>query len=143
MSLRDLKKKAIVAVKKKFKDYLADDLPLMLADAVEYMYLHDKFAKLGIYISKGDQEENYIRILEQEDEKLLDYLDRYLELVDTADLLKDVNQTKAKVIRDIKEADSEEEVIEIVKKYLTEDFESLYGKQEISNVDDPDNPKFE
>jgi succinate dehydrogenase flavin-adding protein (antitoxin of CptAB toxin-antitoxin module) len=143
MSLRDLKKKAIVAVKKKYKDYLSDDVQLMVMDAVEYMYLHDRFAKAGVYITKGDQEENYIKILEQEDESLLDCLDRYLELVETADLLKDVNQAKAKIIRGIKEADTEAEVIDIVKKYLTEDFESLYGKEDTSLPDNDENPNFE
>ena len=129
MELEVLRNKAINAVNTKYRGMLKGDLEFMLLDAVEFMYLHDRFAKAGVYITKGDQEENYIKILEQEDETLLDCLDRYLELVQSADLLKEVNQGRAKILRMIKEAEEPEEIIDIVKKYIGEDFIFIYGAE--------------
>jgi hypothetical protein len=129
MELEVLRKKALVAIKDKFRGYLNEDRDFMLCDAVEYMYLHDKFAKVGVFISRGDKEENYIKILEQEDESLLECLDRYLELVETADLLKDINQTYNRIQKEIKEAQTEEEILKLVKGYVTEDYDLIYGPE--------------
>ena len=128
MDLEQIKNKALVACKEKYRGFLQSDREIMLMDAVEYMYLHDRFAKVGVYITKGDKEENYIKILEAEDETLLDCLDRYLELVETADLLKDINQAHGKVVQKIKNAETTEEVIDVVRKYLGEDFNAMYGE---------------
>lgn len=137
MNIEVLRNKAICAVNTKYKGMLKNDLSFMVLDAVEYMYLHDRFAKAGVYITKGDQEENYIKILEQEDETLLDCLDRYLELVQTADLLKDINQGHAKIIRLIREAETENEIIDIIKKYVGENFIFVYG-EEVTDGEKPE-----
>lgn len=128
MDLEQIKNKAIVACKEKYRGFLQSDRELMLMDSVEYMYLHDRFAKVGVYITKGDKEDNYIKILEAEDETLLDCLDRYLELVESADLMKDINQAHGKVVQKIKNAETESEVIDVVRKYLGEDFNAMYGE---------------
>ena len=74
--------------------------------------LHDKFAAEGIYITNENREEKYIEILEKDDPKLLEDLEKYIEALDRVDVINNL----------VKEYD---DLVEKIKSYDGEDFDSI------------------
>jgi len=75
--------KAAAAVKVKARGILGDDLlNFNLINFVSFMLIHDKFMSKGIVITDDTKEECYIKIIELGDEKLIDDLEKYINLKD-------------------------------------------------------------
>ena len=72
--------KAILKVREKFRGVLGDSgfLLINLVHLINILLLHDKFAAEGIYITNENREEKYIEILEKDDPKLLEDLEKYI-----------------------------------------------------------------
>ena len=79
---------------------------------INILLLHDKFAAEGIYITNENREEKYIEILEKDDPKLLEDLEKYIEALDRVDVINNL----------VKEYD---DLVEKIKSYDGEDFDSI------------------
>ena len=79
---------------------------------INILLLHDKFAAEGIYITNENREEKYIEILEKDDPKLLEDLEKYIEALDRVDIINNL----------VKEYD---DLVEKIKSYDGEDFDSI------------------
>ena len=79
---------------------------------INILLLHDKFAAEGIYITNENREEKYIEILEKDDPKLLEALEKYIEALDRVDIINNL----------VKEYD---DLVEKIKSYDGEDFDSI------------------
>ena len=83
-----------------------------LVHLINILLLHDKFAAEGIYITNENREEKYIEILEKDDPKLLEALEKYIEALDRVDIINNL----------VKEYD---DLVEKIKSYDGEDFDSI------------------
>ena len=83
-----------------------------LVHLINILLLHDKFAAEGIYITNENREEKYIEILEKDDPKLLEDLEKYIEALDRVDVINNL----------VKEYD---DLVEKIKSYDGEDFDSI------------------
>lgn len=106
--------KAILKVREKFRGVLGDSgfLLINLVHLINILLLHDKFAAEGIYITNENREEKYIEILEKDDPKLLEALEKYIEALDRVDVINNL----------VKEYD---DLVEKIKSYDGEDFDSI------------------
>ena len=106
--------KAILKVREKFRGVLGESgfLLINLVHLINILLLHDKFAAGGIYITNENREEKYIEILEKDDPKLLEALEKYIEALDRVDIINNL----------VKEYD---DLVEKIKSYDGEDFDSI------------------
>ena len=106
--------RAILKVREKFRGILGDSgfLLINLVHLINILLLHDKFAAEGIYITNENREEKYIEILEKDDPKLLEDLEKYIEALDRVDIINNL----------VKEYD---DLVEKIKSYDGEDFDSI------------------
>ena len=106
--------KAILKVREKFRGVLGDSgfLLINLVHLINILLLHDQFAAEGIYITNENREEKYIEILEKDDPKLLEALEKYIEALDRVDVINNL----------VKEYD---DLVEKIKSYDGEDFDSI------------------
>ena len=106
--------KAILKVRENFRGVLGDSgfLLIILVHLINILLLLDKFAAEGIYITNENREEKYIEILEKDDPKLLEDLEKYIEALDRVDVINNL----------VKEYD---DLVEKIKSYDGEDFDSI------------------
>lgn len=106
--------KALVACRTKMKGIFGDNglISLNLIAFMEFIRCHDILASHGYFITDENREELYIDILNKDDQKLLDILQKYIDLSDSFD----------KVLVEI---DRYKTVVQKVQECLPEDIESV------------------
>lgn len=111
--------KAILRVREKFRGVLGDSgfLLINLVHLINILLLHDKFAAEGIYITETNREEKYIEILEKDDPKLLEDLEKYIEALDRVDIINNLVKEYNDLVEKIKSYDGED-FDSIIKEYL-------------------------
>lgn len=114
--------KAASAVKVKARGILGDDLlNFNLINFVSFMLIHDKFMSKGIVITDDNKEECYIKIIELGDEKLIDDLEKYINLKDTIKQIekqKEEYQSVIKKLQNLKDKNDADAVNSTVEEYL-------------------------
>lgn len=114
--------KALVACRTKMKGIFGDNglITLNLISFMEFIRCHDQLAAHGYFITDENREEIYIDILNKEDEKLLDILQKYIDLIDSFEkVLTEIERYK-KVVQAVQEClpDDIQAVNAAVKEYL-------------------------
>lgn len=111
--------KAILKVREKFRGIAGDSgfLLINLMHLVNILILHDKFAAEGIFITNENREEKYIEILEKDDPKLLEDLEKYIEALDRVDTINVVINEYKELVEKIKCYDGDD-YDSIIKDYL-------------------------
>lgn len=114
--------KAIIACRTKFKGIFGDNglITMNLVSLVDMIRTHDILASYGYFITDENREEKYIDILEKDDPKLLDALEKYINYLDTYNELERVIKEYKDTIESIKncEPDDIKTINEIIKPYL-------------------------
>lgn len=114
--------KAIIACRTKFKGIFGDNglITMNLVSLVDMIRTHDILASHGYFITDENREEKYIDILEKDDPKLLDALEKYINYLDTYNELERVIKEYKDTIESIKncEPDDIKTINEIIKPYL-------------------------
>ena len=88
-----------------------------LVHLINILLLHDKFAAEGIYITNENREEKYIEILEKDDPKLLEALEKYIEALDRVDIINNLVKEYYDLVEKIKSCDGED-FDSIIKEYI-------------------------
>ena len=111
--------RAILKVREKFRGILGDSgfLLINLVHLINILLLHDKFAAEGIYITNENREEKYIEILEKDDPKLLEDLEKYIEALDRVDVINNLVKEYNDLVEKIKSYDGED-FDSIIKEYI-------------------------
>lgn len=82
--------KAAAACRTKFRGVLNGDLvTLAMVDVVNFMLLHTKFMSHNINITEDNKEECYIKIIEMNNEGLIEDLEKYIALKDKIKMIED------------------------------------------------------
>lgn len=114
--------KAILAVKTKARGVLGDEmLTFHLMDFVSLMMLNNKFANLGIFITDGNKEEQYIKIIESGDESLIQDLETYINLRDKIISLETKKKEYTEIVEKLKmleDLEDRDKINDIVENYL-------------------------
>lgn len=115
--------KAAAACRTKLRGIFGDSgfVMLHLMDVVMFIMLHDKLASYGYFVTKDNQDEMYIKILETGDATLFGTLEKYIQYLDIVSALQEKIDTYNEIITQLKlNVDGDEETInDIVKEYLT------------------------
>ena len=96
------------------------DLPILMSnlDILEFVFTFCRFAERCIFIwDKDNIEERYLEILNTGEEKLIDDLERYLELKDRVRLVMTRIQNIKRVIERIRSAETSEDLKKIYATY--------------------------
>lgn len=95
------------------------DLPVLMSnlDILEFVFTFCRFAEKGIFIWDDEVEEKYLEILNTGEEKLIDDLERYLELKDRVKLVLSKLRHIQKVVDDLKDCDNEKDLVKIFRAY--------------------------
>lgn len=114
--------KAILAAKTKARGIMGEELLIFtLLDFVKFIQLNNKFMDLGIHITDDNKEDCYIKIIEQDNPKLIDDLEEYINLKDeikTIEKNKLEYQEIIKKLQSLDDFDDEKTVNSIVEEYL-------------------------
>lgn len=114
--------KAAKAVKQKAQSIISDGLiTFTLLDFISFIQINNMFADQGIFITNENKEQKYIEIIESGDEKLISFLEEYINLLDN---IKNINNKKTEYqtiiyqLQTINDKDNIEEINKIVEEYL-------------------------
>lgn len=114
--------KAAKAVKQKVQSIISDGLiTFTLLDFISFIQINNMFADQGIFITNENKEQKYIEIIESGDEKLISFLEEYINLLDN---IKNINNKKTEYqtiiyqLQTINDKDNIEEINKIVEEYL-------------------------
>ena len=114
--------KAALAVKTKARGILGDDLLIFkLVDFVSFMILNNKFLRKGFSITEDSKEESYIKIIESNDEGLINDLEKYISLCDDIKKIEEQKNEFTNIIKQLQilnDHNNEESVNKIVESYL-------------------------
>jgi len=114
--------KAALAVKTKARGILGDDLLIFkLVDFVSFMLLNNKFLRKGFNITEDNKEESYIKIIESNDETLINDLEKYIALVDDIKKIEEQKNNFTDIIKQLQvlsDYNDEDSVNKIVESYL-------------------------
>ena len=114
--------KAALAVKTKARGILGDDLLIFkLVDFVSFMILNNKFLRKGFGITEDSKEESYIKIIESNDEGLINDLEKYISLCDDIKKIEEQKNEFTNIIKQLQilnDHNNEESVNKIVESYL-------------------------
>lgn len=114
--------KAALAVKTKARGILGDDLLIFkLVDFVSFMILNNKFLRKGFSITEDSKEESYIKIIESNDEDLINDLEKYISLCDDIKKIEEQKNEFTNIIKQLQilnDHNNEESVNKIVESYL-------------------------
>lgn len=89
-----------------------------------YMYLHDKFAEEGIFITERNKEEKYIEIIEKDSPELLELLEEYLQVIEELQEISSVRDLwKEKVdqlveLSKTEDKDNKEKILDIIRPFF-------------------------
>lgn len=112
--------KAASACKTKAKAILGENLLIFtLIDFITFIELNNSFSEKGIYITNENREDSYIKIIETGDEELINKLEKYLQIKDSLDVIKNKKEEYTKIITDLKMLDDKND-IESIKKIIEE-----------------------
>lgn len=101
----------------KFQTFIS---PLYMFDFYDFLILNNEFASLGYIITNANKEEQYLKIINENDEGLLNRLERYLFLLDKLSLYQFRKQQVDNLKSKLNEASTEEEIDEINRSFFTE-----------------------
>ena len=114
--------KGALACKKKARAIMGEELLIFhLVDFVTFIELNNKFMDLGIHITDDNKEECYIKIIEQDNPKLIDDLETYINLKDEIKMIREKKEEYQKIISKLQNLDDfndENAVNNIVEDYL-------------------------
>jgi hypothetical protein len=114
--------KAIIACLHKLKGKLSrNGLDILTnLDMIEYLMLMNKFQSLGITITAENRDDKYIEIIEKDDEKLLNDLERLITLAERIDRLIFQKKEYENIVEKVSmsEPNNKQEIIDVVKDYL-------------------------
>lgn len=114
--------KAALAVKTKTRGVMGEDLLIFkLIDFVSFIMLQNKFADKGIFITNSNKEQCYIKIIEQGDDSLIVDLERFINLMDSMQVIekqKDEYQSIISKLRNLSDYSDADIVNAIVEDYL-------------------------
>ena len=114
--------KAALAVKTKARGILGDDLLIFkLVDFVSFMILNNKFLRKGFSITEDSKEESYIKIIESNDEGIINDLEKYISLCDDIKKIEEQKNEFTNIIKQLQilnDHNNEESVNKIVESYL-------------------------
>lgn len=114
--------KAALAVKTKARGIFGDGLlTFKLIDFITFMQLNTNLMLKGIFITDENREEKYIEIIESGDEKLINELEKYIELLDSLKILQNKKEEYDSIIeklRTLSDYNNEKNVNEIIENYL-------------------------
>ena len=99
------------------------DLPLLMStlDVLEFILTFCRFAEKGVFIWGDKVEESYLEILNTGDEKLIDELERYLELKDKVKAVVRKFQNVQKAEKLLRNAEDKKQLDAILKTYKGSD----------------------
>lgn len=89
-----------------------------------YMYLHDKFAEEGIFITERNKEEKYIEIIEKDSPELLELLEEYLQVIEELQeisSIRDLWREKVDKLIELSKTDDKDnknKILEIIKPFF-------------------------
>lgn len=114
--------KAAKACKIKARGILGEELLIFhLIDFISFMILNNKFCDKGIFITEDNREECYIKIIEMNDESLIEDLEKYIKLKDNIQTIQNKKEQYVKIIEKLKslnDYNDEKCVNEIIEQYL-------------------------
>lgn len=114
--------KAAKACKIKARGILGEELLIFhLVDFISFMILNNKFCSKGIFITEDNREECYIKIIEMNDESLIEDLEKYIKLRDNIQTIENKKEQYVKIIEKLKalnDYNDEKCVNEIIEQYL-------------------------
>lgn len=114
--------KAALACKKKARAIMGEELLIFhLVDFVTFIELNNKFMDLGIHITDDNKEKCYIKIIEQDNLKLIDDLETYINLKDEIKMIREKKEEYQKIISKLQNLDDfndENAVNNVVEDYL-------------------------
>lgn len=115
--------KALLACRNKFKGMFGDSglIGMNLVVFAQMIQNHDYLASHGYFITEDNREDKYIEILEKDDPKLLDALEKYIGFLDSMQNLEHSIDVYKETVEKVKECDPEDvkSVNEAVKEYLS------------------------
>ena len=99
----------------KFQIYIS---PLYMFDFYDFLILNNEFVSLGYVITSTNKEEQYLKIINENDEGLLNRLERYLFLLDKLSVYQFRKQQIDNLKSKLNEASTEEEIDEINRSFF-------------------------
>ncbi len=88
-------------------------------DILSFTVTNNKLCSEGFFITNENREEKYIEIIEKDDEKLIEALERYLVLLDNVTKTLDFDDMCHNYLKEIEKAKDEKSVDEIVSNFYT------------------------
>jgi len=114
--------KAVKALRLKARGIVGDELvSFKIVDFVSLMLINNKFAANGIFITDGNKEECYIKIIELGDESLINDLEKFITLKDEIKIIESKQHEYLSLVNKLKllnNHNDETAVNGIVEEYL-------------------------
>lgn len=84
----------------------------------EYININNELMSKGYFIYDDNKEEEYLKILETGDEKLIEKLERYLNARDVISRASFLENHYSKIFREIKDAEDENEIAKLKEEFM-------------------------
>lgn len=118
-NLDDCKEQTTNVVNKVFYANIGiDNIPFFILDLFDFLLIYDKLKSKGYTISDGNAEEEYIKIIEQDDDALSQMLETFLEKKEKVEKYVNFNNERERIVDAIKISESEQEVLKQAELFL-------------------------